>query len=191
MPNLYIIAGPNGAGKSTFAETFLPVYEECMEFVNADLIARGLSPFSPETALLQAGRLTLKRIRSLMERGVDFAFETTLSGRTFVSFLREARDRGYTIRMVYVWLSGVDVSIERVADRVRRGGHDVPVDVLQRRFRRSASNFIHVYRPLLDSWAVFDNSANAPRLIARFESGQLRVLDPAVYATLEHQAEQT
>ena len=125
-PSPYIIAGPNGAGKTTFARQLLPYYAECLEFVNADLIANGLSPFFPERAAILAGRLMLQQIHLLADHGRDFGFETTLSGKTYVRLLRDLRDRGYRIHLFFLWIPNIDIALERVADRVRRGGHNVP-----------------------------------------------------------------
>jgi len=124
-PNLYIVAGPNGAGKTTFAREFLPNYAECLEFVNADLIAGGLSPFYPERAAIRAGRLMLEQIRLLASQDRDFGFETTLSGKTYVRLLTNLKAQGYRIHLYFLWIKNVDIAIERIADRVRRGGHSV------------------------------------------------------------------
>lgn len=123
---LYIIAGPNGAGKTTFAREFLPNYADCKNFVNADLIAQGMAPFSPETAALRAGRAMLHEIRSFAERRVSFAFETTLSGRSYLTLLRRLKAEGYDIHFFFLWLKSVDLALSRVKERVSRGGHDVP-----------------------------------------------------------------
>jgi len=123
---LYIIAGPNGAGKTTFAGEFLPNYADCKNFVNADLIAQGMAPFSPETAALRAGRTMLEKIRSFAERRVSFAFETTLSGRSHLTLLRKLKAEGYDIHFFFLWLKSVDLALSRVRERVSRGGHDVP-----------------------------------------------------------------
>jgi predicted ABC-type ATPase len=125
-PNLYIIAGPNGAGKTTFARKFLPQYVECLEFVNADFIAGGLSPFAPERAAIHAGRLMLEQIHSLTERGLDFGFETTLSGKTYVKLLQEMKRRGYFIHIFFLWITDVELALERIKLRVRNGGHHIP-----------------------------------------------------------------
>jgi len=124
--DLYIIAGPNGAGKTTFAREFLPNYADCKNFVNADLIAQGMAPFSPETAALRAGRTMLGEIQSFAQGGVSFAFETTLSGRTYLPLLRRLKVQGYEIHFFFLWLKSVDLALSRVRERVSRGGHDVP-----------------------------------------------------------------
>ncbi len=183
-PNLYIIAGPNGAGKTTFARKFLPDYVKCLEFVNVDLIANGISPFDPERAALRAGRIMLEQIHSLAERGVDFGFETTLSGRTYVKLLQEMRKRRYLIHIFFLWISDVELALERVRLRVRNGGHHIPEVIVRRRFGRSLPNFIRVYKPLADSWTIFDNSGDVPKTIANEESGKIEILDPDLFNIL-------
>jgi predicted ABC-type ATPase len=145
-PNLYIIAGPNGAGKTTLARKFLPQYAECLEFVNADLIAGGLSPFAPERAAILGGRLMLEQIHSLAERGLDFGFETTLSGKTYVKLLRDMKKRGYLIHILFLWITNVELALERIELRVRNGGHHIPETIVRRRFSRSLSNFFRFYQ---------------------------------------------
>lgn len=180
-PNLYIIAGPNGAGKTTFAHTFLPHYVECLAFVNADLIAGGLSPFDPEKAAIQAGRLMLEQIHSFGRRRLDFGFETTLSGKTYVKLLKDMKKTGYHIHLYFLWISDVKLALERIALRVRNGGHDIPEDIVHRRFDRSLPNFFRFYQPLADSWAIFDNSKDIPKMIAFEESGKVEIFDQNLY----------
>jgi len=156
-PHLYIIAGPNGAGKTTFARRFLPDYAKCFEFVNVDLIAGGLSPFDPERAALRAGRIMLEQIHSLAERGLDFGFETTLSGKTYVRLLQGMKKGGYLIHIFFLWINDVELALERIKLRVRNGGHAIPEATVRRRFGRSLANFLRVYKPLADSWTIFDN----------------------------------
>ena len=184
MPTVYIIAGPNGAGKTMFATEFLPEFVQCREFLNADLIAAGLSPFAPETAALRAGRLLLTRIKEFSSQGRDFGFETTLAGRTHVSLLRKMKRRGYTIHLFFLWLPSVEMAVARVANRVREGGHPVPEPVIRRRFVLGIRNFFHLYRPLLDSWLLFDNSWLPPRIIAEEEGGQLQIVQPDLYQAI-------
>jgi predicted ABC-type ATPase len=165
-PQLRIIAGPNGSGKTTFVRDFLPRYLAMPHFVNADLIAAGLAPFAPETASLRAGRLVLEEIRRLAAERVDFAFETTLSGRSYVPMLREFKDQGYEVYLYFLWLPDVTMNLQRVARRVQQGGHNVPEEDVRRRYRRGIVNFLSVYRPLTDFWIVYDNSGIWPREIA-------------------------
>jgi predicted ABC-type ATPase len=183
-PCLYIVAGPNGAGKTTFARKFLPDYARCREFVNADLIASGLSPFSPEAAALRAGRLLVEQIRLLAGKRSDFGFETTLSGVTYVSLFRKLRAEGYKIHLFFLWIPTVEMALARIADRVRRGGHDVPPPVVRRRFHKGIQNLFTRYRPLLDLWMLFDNSGVHPRLMAREEVGDLRVFDQELFSKI-------
>ena len=183
-PNLYIIAGPNGAGKTTFARKFLPDYAKCLEFVNVDLIANGISPFDPERAALRAGRIMLEQIHSLAGRGVDFGFETTLSGRTYVKLLQEMKRKEYLIHIFFLWISDVGLALERIKLRVRNGGHHIPEVVVRRRFGRSLPNFLRVYKPLADSWTIFDNSGDVPKIIAFEESGKLELIDPVLFNNL-------
>lgn len=184
QPRLYIIAGPNGAGKTTFAREFLPHYADCKQFVNADFIAGGLAPFSPESAALRAGRLLIEQIRLLAEKREDFGFETTLSGVTYVSFLRRLKAEGYAIHLFFLWIPDVKIALARIADRVRRGGHDVPEEVVRRRFHKGLRNLFRLYRPLLDSWTIFDNSGVLPHPIAREEVGELRVFDEDLFTKI-------
>jgi len=188
-PNLYIVAGPNGAGKTTFAKEFLPNYAQCLEFVNADLIAGGLSPFYPERAAIRAGRLMLEQIRLLASQGRDFGFETTLSGKSYLRLLTNLKAQGYRIHLYFLWIKNVDIAVERIADRVRRGGHSVPQDVVRRRFKKGMLNLFRLYRPLLDSWVIFDNSSEIPYTIAFEKFGQLQIVHSDLFAELSRNLE--
>jgi predicted ABC-type ATPase len=183
-PNLYIIVGPNGTGKPTLARRFLPDYARCFEFVNVDLIASGLSPFDPARAALKAGRIMLEQIHSLAKRGVDFGFESTLSGRTYVRLLREMKKTRFLIHIFFLWISDVELALERIKLRVRNGGHAILEDTVRRRFGRSLANFLRVYKPLADSWTIFDNSGDIPQMIAFQESGKIEMLDPDLFNNL-------
>lgn len=153
-----VIAGPNGAGKSTFAREFLPNEADCPVFVNADLIAAGLSPFAPEKAAIRAGRLMLEEIHRHAAVGESFAFETTLSGRGYAHLIPAWQTAGYAVHLVFLRLPTAELAIERVAVRVAQGGHDVPAEIIRRRFIKGWSYFREIYRPLVNSWQLFDNS---------------------------------
>jgi predicted ABC-type ATPase len=182
--NVYIIAGPNGAGKTTFAREFLPAYADCRNFVNADLIAEGVSPFSPEAAAFRAGRLMLGEIELLAARSVDLGFETTLSGRTHLNLIRDLKKRRYAAHLFFLWVPTVELALSRVRGRVMKGGHDVPAAVVRRRFERSMRNFFQHYRVLADSWILFDNSGAAPDIIALEKRGKLRIMRKELYRDL-------
>ena len=158
MPNLYIIAGCNGAGKTTASMTILPDILNCQEFVNADEIARGLSPFQPEKVAIEAGRIMLNRMNHLLEHGEDFAIETTLAIRSYVDFIRRAREKGYHVTLIFVYLKSVELAKQRVAERVKKGGHNIEIDVIERRYKGGLQNFRTLYVPICDEWIVFDNS---------------------------------
>ena len=163
---ILIIAGPNGAGKTVFATEFLPNEADCPTFINADLIAAGLSPFRPDIAAVSAGRLMLKMMRDCVNRGESFAFETTLSGRGYVRSIRNWQEQGYRVGLFFLRLRTPEMAIERVRQRVLEGGHDVPEDVIRRRFDAGWHNFQTVYRDLVDDWKIYDYSTGAPVLLA-------------------------
>lgn len=164
-PLCIVIAGPNGAGKTTFAREFLPKDTRIVHFVNADLIAGGLSPLRPELAALASGRLFLRELDRLAKVKADFAFETTLSGIVYLTRLKRWKAASYRIEIVYLRLSSPQLALRRIAARVRQGGHNVPSADVLRRFTRSWNNFQTVYRPLANKWAVYDSSGGTPRLI--------------------------
>jgi predicted ABC-type ATPase len=188
-PNCYIIAGPNGAGKTTFATEFLPRFANCRNFINADLIARGLSPFDPDAGMLRAGRTVLERIAEFTEARTDFAFETTLSGRSYAPLLRGVKKAGFRLHMFYLWIPSPELALLRIHDRVASGGHDVPERDVRRRFGRTLGNLFTLYRPLLDTLHFFDNSSAVPRLIFKDESGQTTISDAALCGELRRQFE--
>ncbi len=165
-PKIVIIAGPNGAGKTTFARAFLPQEARCPRFINADLIAAGLSPFAPATAAVRAGRLMLQEIAACVTRGDNFAFETTLAGRAYLRHIEQWRHRGYHVSLYFLSLPTVEMATARVAERVRQGGHDIPATVIRRRFATGRRNFDAHYRAAVDVWAVYDNAGDRPVLIA-------------------------
>lgn len=184
-PELFVIAGPNGAGKTTFAREFLPRFAKCREFVNADLIAGGLSPFSPGAAAMEAGRIMLGKIGELAAQRHTFAFETTLSGRGYLTFFRRLKKEGYRIHVVFLWLPRVELAIGRVKERVRRGGHSVPEHDIRRRFDRGVRNLLTEYHPLVDTWGLFDNSGSDPQLIARADGGEIVVVDAPLFLKIK------
>ncbi len=162
---IIIIAGPNGAGKTTFAREFLPNEADCPIFVNADLIAAGLAPFAPETAALQAGRLMLQELDKHFHAGTSFAFETTLAGRTYLRLIDQWQAAGYRVKLLFLKLESAEEAIARVAQRVRQGGHDIPEEVIRRRFAAGLKNFEMLYAPKVDAWALYDNSGEQPALL--------------------------
>ena len=182
--NTYIIAGPNGSGKTTFAREFLPDYVRCPNFVNADLIARGLSPFSPEIMAIKAGKLVLRQIDDFAAKGVDFAFETTLAGKSYANLLKELKRKGYALHLFFLWIPNPDLAIERIKDRVRDGGHNVPTPDVKRRFTRSLRNFFELYEPLVNSWMLFDNSRTKPILIAKRRNGRIEIFNDKLFETI-------
>ena len=167
---IVIIAGPNGAGKTTFAMEYLPKEAGCPVFVNADLIAAGISPFAPETAAVKAGKLMLEEIRRHVALGGSFAFETTLSGRMYARLIPLWRRQGYRVKLVFLSLPCVEVALARVAARVARGGHSVPDEVVRRRFDSGLANFRNVYQSIVDAWMLYDNSGSAPVLVSKGEN---------------------
>ncbi len=166
-PRCIVIAGPNGSGKTTFAREFLLRETDVIHFVNADLIAGGLSPLRPELAARQAGRLVLRELSRLARARKNFAFESTLSGRSYLRLLNRWKSAGYRIEIVFLSLPSVHLALQRIAGRVRQGGHNVPRSDVIRRFDRSWKNFHALYRPLADGWAIYDNSGSAPRLLEK------------------------
>ena len=162
---ILIIAGPNGAGKTTFAMEFLPNEADCPIFVNADLIAAGLSPFRADLLAVRAGRLMLQEIHRHVSNGSSFAFETTLSGRGYARWILHWQKQGYRVRLLFLRLQTVETAIQRVAQRVLEGGHDVPEVVIRRRFVAGWRNFEQVYQGLVDEWALYDNSCDEPKLL--------------------------
>ena len=183
-PTCYIIGGPNGAGKTTFAMWYLPRVARCVEFVNADSIARGISPLNEAAVQIKAGRLFLSRLAELRERRASLAFETTLSGRGHVKVLREFRDAGYWIELNYLWIPSSEFSAGRVASRVANGGHDIPAEAISRRYAKSVCNLRDLYLPLSDYAAVWDNSEEMPRRVYEQDEDGVRVLDENVWVQI-------
>ena len=156
--HLYIISGCNGAGKTTASYTMLPEILKVEEFVNADEIARGLSPFNPDSMAIEAGRLMLKRIDELLLKGRDFAIETTLATRSYAKLVERAHDLGYAVHLVYFWLSSPQLAKERVANRVSQGGHNIPSAIIARRYNLGIRNLFKIFIPIVDEWMIVDNS---------------------------------
>jgi predicted ABC-type ATPase len=165
MRRIVIIAGPNGAGKTTLAREFLPNEGEVVNFINADLIAYGLAPFDPEIAAVQAGRLMLDQMRRNLARGESFAFETTLSGRSYARQIPGWQAAGYRVELVFVKLRSMRLALSRVKARVAQGGHSVPASVVRRRFKQGWRNFEEIYKSLVDRWMLYDNSGARPMLL--------------------------
>jgi len=176
VPEFYLFGGPNGAGKTTIARRVLPALG-CREYVNADAIASALSPFQPESVALQAGYLLMKRLRGLAKEGVDFGTESTLAARAWVPFLNECRNLGYGINVVFVWLPDVELAVNRVEARVLSGGHNIPEDTVRRRYLYGLLNFHSLYRPLSDSWKIYDNSRAEPMIVAQGNKDETQVFD--------------
>src|SRR6056297_2539058 len=166
MPNLYVIAGCNGAGKTTASYTVLPEILECEEFINADEIARGLSPFNPEKAAIEAGRIMLKKINDFIKKNYDFAFETTLSSKSYLKTIEKAKENGYEVTLLFFWLDSVELAIERVRTRVAEGGHNIPEKVIRRRYFSGIKNLFNLYMPVCDYWMITNNSTPNLELIA-------------------------
>lgn len=185
QPSLVVLAGPNGAGKSTTAPYILRETLGIVEFVNADDIARGLSGFRPENSAIAAGRLMLSRLKELAAKRVDFAFETTLASKTFAPWIGGLIAKGYAFHLDFLWLPSPEAAIQRVRDRVRHGGHDVPEPTIRRRYFAGLSNFFRLYRPLTTTWVLVDNSDQVPRLIARGQGADTtEIIDSASWTKI-------
>lgn len=170
MKRLFIISGCNGAGKTTASYTILPDILNCDEFVNADEMAKGLSPFHPESVAIQAGRIMLERINKLITKGQDFAFETTLATKSYRNFVLKAKENGYHITLLFFWLRSSDLAVKRVETRVKEGGHNIPEEVIRRRYVNGLNNFFGIFEPIVDEWMFIDNSGEPYEIIARKNS---------------------
>ena len=184
MPTIYVIAGPNGVGKTTFADRYLPDEARQVEFVNADLIARGLSPYDPDAVAMDAGRIVLGRIRQLIANQVGFTWETTSSGRSAAGWLREAKAAGFILKYYFLWVRDVNIPMKRIGFRVGEGGRNIPEDVPKRRFLKTLQNFFQVYHPLFDSWKLYENDFGQPRLLAVQKQERLALRDRANFEKL-------
>lgn len=185
--NLYIIAGCNGAGKTTASFTILPEILDCKEFVNADEIAKGLSPFQPEKVSFESGRIMLRRINELLEANVNFAFETTLASKSYKPKITEAKRKNYTVTLLFFWLQNVDLAIERVKIRVSEGGHNIETEIIKRRYKNGIKNLFEIYLPIADEIMIFDNSEGKHDLIAEktFET-EIAVLNEIKFNKLKN-----
>ena len=164
--HLYIISGPNGAGKTTASYSVLPKILQCKEFVNADEIARGLSPFNPESVSIEAGRLMLNRIKELLSRNESFSIETTLSTRSYFRLVEKAHQQGYEVTLLFFWLKSPEQAMERVAERVSKGGHNIPQDIIVRRYYEGIYNLFNIYMSIVDTWVLVNNSETPRSIIA-------------------------
>ena len=185
--NLYIIAGCNGAGKTTASYTVLPEILQCREFVNADEIARGLSPFNPESVAIEAGRLMLSRIENLLDRGETFSIETTLATKSYINLVRKAQEQGYSVKLLFFWLKTPELARLRVAERVANGGHNIPEDVIKRRYVAGLSNLFNLFVKEVDSWVIYNNSEN-PRKQVAFggKNADTVILDHMSYSIMQN-----
>lgn len=186
QPKLYIIAGCNGAGKTTASFTILPEILGCKEFVNADEIAKGLSPFQPEKVAFESGRIMLNRIDELLKENESFAFETTLSTRSYKNKIKTAREKGFTITLLFFWLQNVELAKERVKIRVSEGGHNIEPEIIERRYLNGIKNLFEIYLPIVDGLLIFDNSEGKHELLAiKTIDGQLNIIDKFKFEKLK------
>lgn len=181
---MYIISGCNGAGKTTASYTVLPEMLDCHEFVNADEIAKGLSPFNPYKAAIQAGRIMTNRIHDLMDQNVDFAFETTLAPKTYRNLVIRAKEKGYKVILIFFWLSSPDLAVKRVEIRVKEGGHDIPENVIRRRYENGLSNFFNIFKTIVDEWMLIDNSEVPYKIIAEGNIASSEIFSNIVWNSL-------
>jgi predicted ABC-type ATPase len=184
--HLYIISGPNGAGKTTASYSVLPKILQCKEFVNADEIARGLSPFNPESVAIEAGRLMLSRIKKLLSRNESFSIETTLATRSYFRLIEKAHQQGYDVTLLYFWLKSPEQAMERVAERVSKGGHNIPPDIIVRRYYEGINNLFKIYMPIVDTWVLVNNSETPRSIVATGGKDQETVVRNSVlFKTIE------
>jgi predicted ABC-type ATPase len=189
MSCCYIIAGPNGAGKSTFAIQFLPDMVRCDNFINADMIAAGISPLNPENAQIAASRIFLKELRKNIHNKVDFAFETTLSGSSYLKMIKNLKANGWHIILFYLWIPSVEFSSARVKQRVEQGGHNIPEDAISRRYSKSIKNLMNRYVGLCDEVYCLDNSGVIPQLVFELDKNGLRVNNKTIYDKINEVAD--
>lgn len=190
MPQMYVISGCNGAGKTTASYAILPEMLGCSQFVNSDEFAKSLSPFSPDAASIQAGKLMLLKMNYLFSRNEDFAIETTLATRSLKRIMENAREKGYSVTILYFWLNSPDLAVERVRARVAAGGHNIPEDTVRRRYVAGLHYFFNVYRQMADRWILADNTQIPFKIVAEGHRSEMTVLDEATYATIAERAEE-
>lgn len=184
-PTVYVIAGPNGAGKTTFATKFLPQKVSCTEFLNADLIAAGLSPFNPESQNFTAGRLFLRRIEETISKRIDFSFETTLSGRGYIRLFKKLRLSGYRIVIFFLWVPSPELAVARVKFRVLQGGHDIPESDIRRRYIAGLQNFDKYYQKICDEWQLYLSSSNPPLHIAYKINSNVKIIESLLFSQFQ------
>ncbi len=190
--NLYIIAGCNGAGKTTASFTILPEILACKEFVNADEIAKGLSPFQPEKVQIESGRIMLSRINELLDTDENFAFETTLASKSYRTKIQKAQQKGFNVILLYFWLQNIDLAIERVRTRVLEGGHNVESHVIKRRYKNGIKNLFNIYMPIVDEVMIFDNSEGKYELLAeKTKETQIDVLNKIKFNQIKQSLDET
>ena len=184
--HLYIISGPNGAGKTTASYSVLPKILRCKEFVNADEIARGLSPFNPESVAIEAGRLMFSRIKELLSRNESFSIETTLATRSYFRLIEKAHQQGYDVTLLFFWLKSPEQAMERVAERVSKGGHNIPQDIIVRRYYEGIDNLFKIYMPIVDTWVLVNNSETPRSIVATGGKDQeTAVRNSVLFKTIE------
>ena len=185
--NLYIISGCNGAGKTTASYTVLPEILDCREFVNADEIARGLSPFNSASVAIEAGKLMLQRIEDLLRSNETFSIETTLATRSYVNLVKRSHEKGYRVCLLFFWLSSPELAMKRVAERVSKGGHDIPQDIIKRRYTAGINNLFKLFMPIVDYWAIFDNSETPRKKIAvGGKNADTEICNPELYEIMRN-----
>jgi len=188
MPDIYIIGGPNGAGKTTTAMRVFPALG-VTRFINADMIAQGLNPLDVDKAARAAGRIMLQEMEDRLRAGDDFALETTLASRTLAPFVQRCKASGYRFVLIYVWLRSADLAVERVARRVSSGGHNIPEDIIRRRYERGRANFFDLYQPIADEWTVLDNSEDDTVDVAGFDGVLVDILQPETWKLISQEDE--
>ena len=177
MKRIYVIAGPNGVGKTTASQSLLPELLDCNEFVNADEIAKALSPFKPESVALEAGRIMLSRINHLMKNGQTFAFETTLATKSYKNLLLKAKELGFETFLIFIYLNSDELAIQRVKTRVIEDGHNIPEETIKRRYSNGLKNFFSIYQKIVEEWIFIDNSENDPKILAEGDLNETKILD--------------